>query len=358
MAEENQKAEPGDGKAWPFVMSWVGRTTALIGLFASVGGGITWVIHHHQQTTERQAKMALAEAQAKQGEYQASVQSYGDILKAEPLNRPALDGQLTTTMGWVEDFHIPVQEGQSAAELAAPALDEILSILDAGLTRSKGTQAADVQAHIGWAHWLNQHIAEREFGPATEQNLRAALTTDPQNVYANAMLGNWILQNHGNFSEAIERLNTAVSTGKVRPFVRRLQIGGLIYLDKSGTRAELVRAADGMRKAGEPLSEDDKRRILGFCFDPFIAHHGELAESLSAVPPDDAWQTYLWLDDNSGAGRGHALVHEFVNANLLEVAGKRQESLAKYRALQLELKNQPGSMQNSVNAAIARLSAG
>jgi tetratricopeptide (TPR) repeat protein len=358
MAEENQKAEPGEGKAWPFLMSWVGRTTALIGLFASVGGGVTWVIHHRQQTAERQAKMALAEAQAKQGEYQASVQSYGEILKAEPLNHPALDEQLNTTMAWVEDFHVTLREGQSATEVAAPGLDEIFSILDAGLTRSKGTQAADVQAHIGWAHWLNQHIAEREFGTVAEQNLRAALASDPSNVYANAMLGNWIVQNNGNFSEAMERLNTAVSTGKARPFVRRLQLGGLIYLDKSGARAGLVRAANDMRKSGEPLDEEYRRRILGFCFDPIVTDHGELAESLSAVSPDDAWQTYLWLDDNSEAGQGRALVHEFVNANLLEVAGKRQESLAKYRALQQELKDQPGTMKNSVNAAIARLSAG
>jgi hypothetical protein len=34
MEEKIRKAEEGDGKAWPFVMSWVGRITALIGLFA------------------------------------------------------------------------------------------------------------------------------------------------------------------------------------------------------------------------------------------------------------------------------------------------------------------------------------
>lgn len=356
MAEENQKTESGADKAWPFLMSWVGRITALIGLFASGAAGVTWLLHHHQQTAELQAKMALAETQAKQGEYQAAVLSYGEILKSDPLDRRALDAQLNTTMAWVEDFRVPVREGQSAGEVAGPQLDQALTILDAGLTRSKGTQAADVQAHIGWTHWLNQHIAVREFGPATEQNLRAALAADPSNVYANAMLGNWMLQNNGNFSEAIQHLNNAVATSKARPFVRRLQVGGLIYLDKKGGRAEQIRAANDIRKSGEPLDEGYKSRILSFCFDPIVTDHGELAESLTAVPPDEAWQTYLWLDDNAADGQSPNLAHDFVKANLLELTGKHQESLEKYRLLQQELKSGSGTMKNSVNAAVARLS--
>ena len=41
--EESKKAETGASPAWPFLMSWVGRTSALIGLFASIAGGVTWL---------------------------------------------------------------------------------------------------------------------------------------------------------------------------------------------------------------------------------------------------------------------------------------------------------------------------
>jgi hypothetical protein len=51
-------------------------------------------------------------------------------------------------------------------------------------------------------------------------------------------------------------------------------------------------------------------------------------------------------------------VRDFVEANLLEVSGKREESLAKFRALQRALVNQGGSLQRSVDAAVARLSPG
>jgi tetratricopeptide (TPR) repeat protein len=356
MEEKIRKAEEGDGKAWPFVMSWVGRITALIGLFASLAAGVTWLANHHKQQTERQAKMALAEAQAKQGEYQASIQSYGDILKSDPNYRPALDQQLNTTMKWVEDFNVSARADQNTAELAAPALDQIMAILDSGLTRSKGSQAADVQAHIGWAHWLNQQIAEREYGPVAEQDLRAAVASDPSNVYANGMLGNVMLRKGGSFSEAIRHINIAVSTGKVCPFVRELQLGGLVYLDMKGARAEVVKAANDMRESRESLDEKYRSRILSFCFDPMVTDHEELVESLSAVPPDEAWETYPWIDDKPENAQVQLAAHDFIKANLLELSGKRQESLAKYRLLQQELKSGSGTMKNSVDAAITRLS--
>jgi hypothetical protein len=213
-----------------------------------------------------------------------------------------------------------------------------------------------VQAHIGWAHWLNHQIAEREFGPVAEQDLRAALGTDPSNVYANGMLGNLMLRNGGSFTEAIQHFNSAVSTGKARPFVRRLQFGGLIYLDEKGARAEIIKAANDMRKAGEFLDQRYKTRILSSCFNPIVTDHGELAECLSAVPPDDAWATYIWVDDQTDDSEGRQRVHDFIKANLLELSGKRQDALAKYRALQQELKNGSGTMKNSTDAAVARLS--
>jgi tetratricopeptide (TPR) repeat protein len=356
MEDEIQKAEKGAKKAWPLVMSWVGGITALIGLFVSIGGGITWFTSHQKQKAQRQAKMALAQSQAKQGEYEASIQSYGDILKDDALYHPALDKQLDTAMLWLEDFHVSARPGQNSAEAAAAALDQVMAILDAGLTRSKGLRAADVQAHIGWAHWLNKRIAYREDGAMDEQNLRAALKSDPTNEYANAMLGFWMLQTGGSFTEAIQHFNNAVATGKALPFVRKLQFGGLTYLDKKGARTELVRAANEMRKSSEFLDEEYKSRVLGFCFDPLITNHGELAECLTAVPADDAWATYLWLDDRPEDAEAHRTAHDFINANLLELSGRRQESLTQYRLLQHELKNGSFSMKSSVNAAVARLS--
>jgi tetratricopeptide (TPR) repeat protein len=356
MTDENSKVVTNVERAWPSMMRLVGSATALIGLFASIAGGITWVVNNHRHSTERQSKLALAQAQANQREYRAAIESYDAIIKQDPLYRPAIDQQLDTAFLWDENFSVLMREGQNASDIAGPELDEMMAVLDSGLARTKGMQLADVQAHIGWAHWLNQHIAEREFGNAAEQNFRAALATDPTNVYANAMLGNWELQNAGNFDEAIQHFNIALKTGKVRPFVRSLQLGGMIHLERKGARREAVEAANDMRKAGEFLDPQIKSRIVGFCFDPVVTEHDELSESLTAAAPEEVWQTYLWLDDAPVVSQDRARVHDFINANLLEIAGKRQDSLAKYRELQQQLKGGGGEMKDSVNAAVARLS--
>lgn len=356
MEEENAKVETVAKKAWPVVMSWVGGITALIGLFVSIRSGILWFEDNQRHKAELQSKMALAQAQARQGEYQASIQSSADILKEGSLDRPALDQQLDTAMLWVENFDVVAPEGQNADQAAAAALDQIMPILDSGLTRSKGSQAADIQAHIGWAHWLNKRIAEREFGDMDEQNLRAALKLDPTNVYANAMLGAWILQTGGPVPDAVQHFSAAVATGKARPFIRKLQFGSLVYLEKRGARSEIVKAANDMRKSGESLDEEYKSRASSFCFDPFGPDHQDLVESLSAVPPDDAWNTYLWLDDNPRDAEVQRLTRQYIQANLLELSGKREESLIQYRALQKEVKNRSFTMKSAVDVAIARLS--
>lgn len=348
-------------KVWTFLMSWTGRLTAIAGLCATIAGGATWIVSHQRQQRERADQLALAQTQVDQGNYQASVETYAAILKADPLDRTALDSQLNTAMLWVENFSVLSPEGGSATGPAAHALDQIISILESGLTRSKGARAADVQAHLGWAHWLNQRIAEREFGSAADNDFRAALAIDSANVYANAMLGNWMLQNGGDFSAAVQYLRVAAATGKARPFVREFQIAALADSDnQTGARAELIKVANAMRIDGESLVPDEKRRVFDVCCDITVTDRAELAESLSAVPPQDAWLTYLWLEGSGSAPSSdplRALTHQFIQANLQEISGQTAQALKQYRALQQKLRDQPStSLKNAVDAAVRRLS--
>jgi tetratricopeptide (TPR) repeat protein len=357
MEEQVKKIEAEVRKKWPAVISGVGGITTLIGLFATLGGGVTWLINHHRQSAERQSRMALAKTEDDQGDYQASIQAYDQILNDEPTDQSAFDGQLKEAERWVEDFHITAPEGQDPAVAAGAMLDQIMPVLAAGMTRARGATAqADIQAHIGWAHFLNEKIAEREFGSAAEDNLRAALKLDPNNVYANAMLGNWLLETNGDFDEAMRHFDTAAATGKERTLVREFELGGLRYLDHKGARAAQVRVANEMRKGGEPLSEDDKSHIVSSCF-AFVDEREELMEALTAVPPDEEWKTYLWLDDGPES-EDHAATHEFIQASLLEIGGDKAGSLAKFRDLQTQLKNEPGSLQSEVDAAVERLQRG
>lgn len=355
MANDTQP-EPRAKRAWTVILAWIGGISAVIGFIGAMTGFFGNIQGHFHRSAQLDAQMSIAQAQSRQGDYQASVRSYTDILKANPMYGPALDQQLQSTMLWAENY-------QSSGGNVAPQLDQIITILEAGLTRTKGTQAADVQAHLGWAHWLNQHVAEREFPPnaAAERNYRAALDLDPSNVYANAMLGNWLTQNGGSLADAIRHFDSAVATGKARPFVRMLQLAGLRNRDEPGSRAALMKALNDMRKNNEPLDEETKHRILGFCCDPGVTDHAELTESLSAVSGPDAMQTYMWLDDQQNIGHDAAyqhIVHDFIAANITEISGDKEKALEEYRALQNELKHQGSALEDSVSQAIARLSHG
>jgi len=347
------------GRVWTVLMSWIGRVTAIVGLCVTLGGGATWLVAHHRQHAQRAAQLALAQAQADQGDYQSALATCAALLKSDPLDPMALESQLSSAMLWAENFSVLVPEGQSAAQAAGPALDQIVAVLQSGLARSKGTRAADVLAHLGWAHWLNQHIAEREFGSAAVQDFLAALAADPGNVYANAMLGNWMLQNGGDFSEAVRHFHIAVNTQKALPFVHLLEIGGLTSYDGLGSRRELIVAANSMRLHGEALSPDERSRVFAFCCDVADTERAELVESLSAVPPQDAWLTYLWLEGSPSGTSSIALrelTHNYIQASLLEISGQRPQALRQYRVLQQKLRSQPDiSLQADVDAAVVRL---
>jgi hypothetical protein len=128
-----------------------------------------------------------------------------------------------------------------------------------------------------------------------------------------------------------------------------------------GARAELVKAVNDMRKNGEELDDGQKHRILAFCYNPTVTNPTEPAESLSAVPVDDAWKTYLWLDDaqeGDQPGKTQSLNRDFIYANLLEASGKRTEALEKYRSLQRDPETKHFSFRDRVDDAVKRLSHG
>jgi hypothetical protein len=265
-------------------------------------------------------------------------------------------------MGWLENFRVAAPEGGKAEDVAAGLLAEIAPVLDAGLARTngQGPRAADILAHMGWLHWLNQHIAYREFGPAAERDLRQALRVDPSNVYAHGMLANWMMQTGHRTEEALDHFRIAIESNKARPFVRRLQLGAMIYPRNTETRVALIRVANEMRRNGESLEEGQRRRILT-AYNPTVNSAEELTQTLSAVPPADAWATWLWLSEPAvdGTGReGQRLQRDFIQANILEIGGKRQEALAAFEKLRSELKQggYNGRIVTHVEHAITRLS--
>ena len=302
------------------------------------------------------AQIAIAQTQMKEEEYERAFGTYTAVLKADPGYKPAVTGQVVAAEQWAENFHVVTEDGRNTFANNAALLDGIAAVLEAAMTRTKGAEKADVQAHLGWTHWLGFHLLAREGMPSAEADFREALILDPTNPYANAMLGNYLLQTHGSLTEASQHFDTGLASGKEHAYVRRLQIAGLTYLEEPGARAAMFRAANSMRKNNEPLSADRRLDARGFCCTPGETTHDELVESLSSVPRDDAWNTYLWL--NEGSGEDPAVQHlkqGFVQALLAEIAGERDAALQQFRDLDKQVEGVGTNLDEYIPEEIERL---
>lgn len=325
---------------------------AVVALLAGLWGlGIT-------HKTPPDSRLATARTQTELGEHQSAFRTYGEILKTTPGDTGVMDLQAAAAMAWLRGFRVTVGEGQKVEDIAGPPLAEIIGVLESALSRTnrRGPHAGDILAHLGWAHWLNQHIAQKEFGPAAERNLRQALEADPGNFYAHVMLGNWLLQNNGDTAEALRHFDTAEAAGRERPLLRDMQLGGMIYKDTPGIPEALMRIANNMRANHEPLDARQRSRLLTY----FRPGNGEqLQKMLSAVSPSDAWATFQWLDPpSSGDGsKFEDFRREFVHGRVLELEGKTAEARSLFTELEHKLRaaNASGSLLSDVLAASKRL---
>jgi hypothetical protein len=129
----------------------------------------------------------------------------------------------------------------------------------------------------------------------------------------------------------------------------------LDHNDAPGLRGELVRVLNEMRVNREPLDTSLQGR-LSYLYSSTASTADEWHEVLTAVPAEDAWKTYLWLNpEHSGDA---AVERDFVHANLTEISGDRAKALAEFKALAVALRAQHlnGRIADYTAAAIKRLS--
>jgi tetratricopeptide (TPR) repeat protein len=304
----------------------------------------------HRLSSQVDQLLGTAQTQLKLGEYESAYLSAKQAVKLLPTDRQALNQQADAAMAWLEHYSV-IGDDANARDLAAGQLSELMAVLDSALSRTSGNEprSADILAHLGWAHALNQHIAEKEFGSAAPDLYRKAISIQATNVYANSMLGNWLLQRRQNLDEAMKCFSAALSTARERPLVRTLELGGMLYNDADGVPLQAVKVLNDMRRNNEPIDDRYRSRFLSVDFSPMNSDEF-LNSILTAVPPDEALKTYLWLD-NAPASDSQQLKRDFIAARVLELQGKRAEAIAAYTTLQHNLA--AAGMEGQIAAHVA-----
>jgi hypothetical protein len=170
------------------------------------------------------------------------------------------------------------------------------------------------------------------------------------------MLGNWLLQTHGDTAQALRHFDAAEKTKQQRPLLRQMQLGGMIYNRDPGIPAALMRVVNRMRLNGETIAGHHRSRLMTY-FRP--GNSDELQEMLAAVPPSDAWATFLWLDDPSPGDemKYEGFRRQFIHARVLELDGNTAEALALLTELDRKMRSAgfTGRLLDDVSNASKRL---
>jgi hypothetical protein len=325
----------------------VGAVAAVVSLLLGLNQ-ITGVVQqlriHHKDFSEA---LASGEQETERGDHAAAFRSFERAAKLDPLDRQAQARETEAAMRWLETVH--ATEKQSFTDVA----NQLLPVLDSARVKAKGQAAGDILAHVAWANFLKYREGVRE-GVNVDEALKAAFAVDPNNVYAHTISGFWILWQGGDLQAAKSHFSAAFATGRVHPYVRELQLAALTDGDSAERDAEALRVANDMRKSGEMLDASLRQRIFWNNFTSRLRSKDRLDASLSVLSPQDTAATYDWLDDRKDDAVKSAS-RAFVDANLNEIQGRRDEALGQYQALQKKLLKTDIALGSAVDSAVQRL---
>ena len=342
-------------------MKWVGIATALI----SFGTAIYQLAHAEGELRDRkrvfQERLTSGRAQWAAGDFASAWDSFahadsaaaGDGLFAKLLGglgaeqRQVRTAQQDLAMEWIRSSRVP--EGGNFSAIT----DKVTDVLAIGATSSGGARKADLLAHLGWAYFLKQRDGDGNLRPDAEY--REAVAADALNPFANVFWGHWILWNHGLLKEANERFADALASGRARAEVRHFQLAALANVRSEDADAAWLSVVSDMRKSGETLDAATREQIYTR-YSMALDDDTLMQRLLAAVSPSLQVELQRLLLQSADLQDTHKLTLTAAMAVALEAVGQREAALAAWRAVQADLKSQPGStLMARANAAVRRL---
>jgi Flp pilus assembly protein TadD len=265
-------------------LKWVGAATAVITLILGARQLISIVTDRAQRSRQSAEFTALARQQADLGEF---AEAWRSLDRAEDQSRTdATDSaRLDVAFRWLEDGRAGA--GQPFSRIT----DAVGPALDRALLNPQHPRRADVLAHLGWATFLKQ----RETGTGDPAPFyKQALAIDPHNVYANAMLGHWLVWQGEPLSTARPYFDRATATGKARPMVRTFQLAALRNRNNDEADAELIRVLNSMRQQNEDV-DGQSARTAYVAFQRRYGTRATTSVTDIGLSPTDQLATFTWL---------------------------------------------------------------
>jgi hypothetical protein len=300
-----------------------------------------------------EALLAEASAQRRRDQFPEALATLARARELAPAAETVRRTQDDVAMEWIRNVRV---EGDTSS--FGEAIKPALAVVDASLPAATGAHRADLLAHSGWASFLMWRDGNRKLDPA--EWYREALTLDPQNPFANAMLAHWTLFRDDDVATAAALFDTAVEAGRALDAVRTLQWAAYGNSSTPEAHAERVRLADAMRRGGEKLNMSQAQALWNpYYFATLGGRERERQLLLNALPPDDHISTLAWaFDEYAAKDESRRLAIRYYTALLHARAGRVNQAVNELRMLDQELAPNPGSLRDAVQLAIKRLQAG
>jgi HEAT repeat protein len=278
---------------------------------AIVGAGAGWWYQEYQ------VKRAALERLFSEGKIQQDNGHYEDAWRLSeqarslaPDNPDVHENEAKLAMTWLDDARYTEGKGSFSA-----IVDKVLPALSRCSVSPNKAHAADCFAHMGWGDFLKSR--EGQGGVKPEQFYQRALALDPENPYAHAMWGHWLIVNGNHVAEAQQRFAAALNSGRERKFVRELQLAALQWVGADENQVELIRVCNEMRKENDLLPEAARSRLLSWVY--FGNRDTVLAKLDQTLPADEHLATFQWLIQ--GIDITESIYLTFTLARLLEAGG-------------------------------------
>jgi tetratricopeptide (TPR) repeat protein len=331
------------------ILKWVGYATAILSLVFGLHQLIKLVSDRVESHRKVDALLISEDVELKGRDYASAWRTLEQASQLEPNSTKVHVSQENLAMAWLDDIHL--RENEKFSDIA----EKLEPVLTRGITSTKESQrSADLLAHIGWSYFL--HSRDGVFGLDPAGVYSKAAAQDKNNPYAEAMWGHWILWNHGKLSDATQHFSSALVSGRQRDFVRLLQFAALFNCPTDECDEEIIRVANDVRKEHGTVDPHSVDRTFSIYYRKVFSLSPESTHFLRSVPPAEHLATFRWLFDGLDFDDSKSLLRMCYLATLQEAAGQREEALANYRTIRSKTFKYKGSLLDTADAGIKRLS--
>jgi Tfp pilus assembly protein PilF len=331
-------------------LKWVGGITAVLSLIFGLQQLVGLISAHRERDRQVKELLQTSEIQERGRDYAAAWKSLEEAERVASGLREVRAAQESLAMDWLENASVNPHE-QKFSDI----VDKVAPVLDRAVPTAQGVRKADLLAHLGWAAFLRSR--DGTSGTAPEDYYRQALAADPQNAYAHAMLGHWLLWNGGHLPEAGQQFAQALASGQRRNFVRQLQLAGIENVHSDAAGIELVKVLNAMRQNGEPVDSRTREAAWYLYKSDLDPESAGRPQFLAALAPAEHLATFRWLFENADFSTSQTWLRDFYRGILEDEAGQRGDALRTLLSVRSELPDVVVQRtRDEVNARIARLS--